>query len=307
MKVSDLKSKRIGVIAGGDSPEREISMKTGEAVFRALKRLGYDVRLIQADKNMVRSLFRHKIEVVFNALHGGMGENGCVQGLLEVLGIPYTGSGPLASGLCMNKRKTKEVLIANRIPTPEYFSIKKGEPLFDFKFDTPVVVKPVDGGSSIGVSIVRRKSDFAGAVKQAMKYSNEAIVEKYIEGKEVTVGILGDRAIGAMEVISKKGFLSFKVKYTPGLEEFIMPAPLPSRIYKRVMDYAEKAYAALGCSGYSRVDTRVTSTGKVYILEVNTLPGLTSLSYLPRIAAWRKINYDSLIERILLTSSLKGG
>jgi D-alanine-D-alanine ligase len=306
MRKQELKKMRIGVISGGDSPEREISIMTGNAVFSALRRIGYNAVLISADKNLIKNLLRLNVDVVFNALHGGYGENGTVQGVLEVLGIPYTGSGLLASALCMDKKKTKEVLIANHIPTPSYFVIDKKELNYRCKLTLPVVVKPVDAGSSIGVTIVRKKEDFSNAVKKALRYSKEVIVEDFIPGKEITVGILNDSALGAMEVVPKGDFLSYKVKYTPGLEDFILPAPLPDRIYRKVMTCAEESFRVLGCSGYARVDTRVTDGGYVYILEVNTLPGLTELSYLPKIAEWRGIKYDALVEKILLTASLKG-
>ncbi len=306
MKKGELKKKRIGIISGGNSPEREISIMTGKCVFSALRRLGYNAVLISADENLIRSLLRMRIEVVFNALHGGYGENGCIQGMLEVLGIPYTGSGTLASGLCMDKRKTKEVLLANNIPTPPYFVIHEEQKKYRCNLKLPVVVKPVDAGSSLGITIVRSTDEFAGAVKRAFRYSRSVIVEDYIPGKEVTVGILNDSALGAMEIVPKGDFLSYKVKYTPGLEDFILPAPLDPETYRKVMEYAERAFFALCCSGYGRVDTKVTEEGAVYILEVNTLPGLTELSYLPKIAEWRGINYDSLVEKILLTASLKG-
>lgn len=306
MKLQELKRSRIGVIAGGDSPEREISLMTGKAVFSALKRLGYNAVLISADRNLISNLQRLKVNVVFNALHGGYGENGCIQGALEVLGIPYTGSGPLGSALCMNKRKTKEVLIANNIPVPEYSVIHRNQDKYECPLRLPVVVKPVDVGSSIGVTIVRKKKEFLNAVKKALRYSSEVLIEDFIPGKEVTVGILNDSALGAMEVVPKGDFLSYKVKYTPGLEDFILPAPLSKNTYRKVINYAEKSFQVLCCSGYSRVDTRVSENGDIYILEVNTLPGLTELSYLPRIAEWCGIGYDLLIEKILLTASLKG-
>lgn len=306
MKLQELRRSKIGVISGGNSPEKEISIMTGKAVFSALRRLGYNAVLISADKNLIMNLLRLKISVVFNALHGGYGENGCVQGVLEVLGIPYTGSGPLGSALCMDKRKTKEVLIANNIPVPRYFVIHEKQNEYKCALRLPVVVKPVDAGSSIGVTIVRRKKEFFNAVKKALRYSSEVIVEDFIPGKEITVGILNDSALAAMEIIAKGDFLSYKVKYTPGLEDFILPAPLSKKTYREVMIYAEKSFHVLFCSGYSRVDTRISDKGAVYILEVNTLPGLTELSYLPRIAEWCGIGYDLLVEKILLTASLKG-
>lgn len=306
MRLQELKRSKIGVISGGDSPEKEISIMTGKAVFSAIKRLGYNVVLISADRNLIRNLLRLKVNIVFNALHGGYGENGCIQGVFELLGIPYTGSGVLSSALCMNKRKTKEVLITNGIPTPRYFVINGQDDKYKCLLKLPVVVKPVDAGSSIGVTIVKRKEEFYNAVKKAFRYSSEVIVEDFIPGKEITVGILNNTALGAMEVIPKSDFLSYRVKYTPGLEDFIMPAPLSKKAYREVMMYAEKSFQMLGCSGYSRVDTRVTENGSVYILEVNTLPGLTELSYLPKIAKWRGIEYDLLVEKILLTASLKG-
>lgn len=306
MRQSELKRTLIGVISGGDSPEREVSIKTGRTVLSALRRLGYRAKLIMADKNLAKKILRMKVGVVFNALHGGLGENGCVQGMLEVLGIPYTGSGLLASAVCMDKIKTKEILTANKIPTPPYFVISEKNKEYVCLRKFPVVVKPSDAGSSIGVTIVYDRENFSKAVKNAFKYSKEIIVEDFIPGKEVTVAILDDRALGAMEVVPKEDFLSYRVKYTPGLEDFKIPPPLPQKTLEKVIEFSEKAHRVLGCRCYSRVDTRVTSAGKVYILEVNTLPGLTELSYLPKIAEWRGLSYDSLINRILLDADLKG-
>jgi D-alanine-D-alanine ligase len=206
----------------------------------------------------------------------------------------------------MDKKKTKDILTANGIPTPEYYSIKFQGADFKCRMSLPVVVKPSDSGSSIGVTIVRDKDLFAGAIRKAFRYSPEVIVEKYIPGKEVTVGILDDNAIGAMEVRTEKEFLSYNVKYTPGMEEFVIPPEIPQKALKQCLEYSLNAFRVLGCTGYGRIDTRVTPSGKVYILEINTLPGLTELSYLPKIAEWRNISYDALIEKILLTASLKG-
>ncbi|HEY4716977.1 MAG TPA: D-alanine--D-alanine ligase [bacterium] len=306
MKNSALKRKRIGVIYGGSSAERKVSLITGRAVLSALKRLGYNAAGINAGKDLPYVLKKKKIEVVFNAMHGGFGENGCIQGMLELLRIPYTGSGVLSSSLGMNKIASKKIFLSSGIPTPDFVLVTAGDEIMDLRLDYPAVVKPVNEGSSIGVSIVKGQGKLMEGLDNAFKYSTRAIVEKYIDGKEITVGILDREPLGAMEVIPKGGFLDYTTKYTPGMEEFIMPAPLKNDAYDKCLDIAFAAHNALHCSGYSRVDARFTPDGRIYILEVNTLPGLTGLSYLPKIAEYRGINYEGLVERILLSAGLKG-
>jgi D-alanine-D-alanine ligase len=244
-----------------------------------------------------------EVDVVFIALHGKFGEDGAVQGVLELLGVPYTGSGVLASALAMNKPMAKRVWYTQGLPTPAWQLIEKNAS-WNLTLPYPVVTKPITEGSSVGVSIVRSPETFHSALAEAFRYDSQALIEAYIPGKEVTVGILGEKALGAMEVIAKGEFHSYTVKYTAGLEEFIVPAPLPPAVYERVLGVALAAHEALGCRGYSRVDTRVNEQGEVFLLEVNSLPGLTSLSYLPRIAAHAGLDYGDLVEAILQQAAL---
>jgi len=247
-----------------------------------------------------------EVAVVFVALHGGFGEDGSVQGVLEILRLPYTGSGVLASALGMNKAAAKRLWVSCGLPTPRWqtFSQSAADEALSLPF--PVVVKPNGQGSSVGVAIVHSPQELRRARDEAYRYDPLVLVEEYIAGKEVTVGVLGERAIGAMEVVARgEPFPTFQVKYTAGREEFIMPAPLAAEIYDRVLDTGYLAHRALGCDGYSRIDTRVTPAGHVFLLEVNTLPGLTPLSYLPRIAAHAGLGFDDLVEAVLDLASLK--
>lgn len=300
------RDKRVGVLFGGLSAEREISCMTGEAVCKALRGCGYTIVPIEiaADGAWIADV--RTVDVAFLAMHGKFGEDGAVQGLLELVGVPYTGSGILASALAMNKPMAKRIWETCALPTPRWQLIEKDGPweLRD-EFTYPLVIKPCAEGSSVGVSIVRSSETFHSSLTEAFRYDAQALVETYIPGQEVTVGVVGDHALGAMEVIAKGEFHSYEVKYTAGREEFILPAPLAPAVYERVLNIALAAHRALGCIGYSRVDTRVNAQGEVFLLEVNTLPGLTSLSYLPRIAAYAGLSYSDLVETILQGATLQ--
>ncbi len=299
-----LKNKRIGVLMGGSSTEREISLKTGEAVLASIKRQGYAAVGIDVDEAVAETLRKEKIDLAFIALHGPKGEDGAIQGLLEILNIPYTGSGILASALGMNKIASRKVFLFHKLPVPEFMILRRGEDSSRISgaFDLPVVVKPSCQGSSVGVSIVRDKAELGGATNLAFKYDPEILVEKYIEGKEIHVGILGQQALGAIEVVSKTAFYDYKAKYTPGMSTHIFPARLSKEIYQRSLDYALAAHQALGCSGYSRVDIIVDGQDIPYILEINTLPGMTQTSLLPEIARGVGIDFDALVHQILMLS-----
>jgi D-alanine-D-alanine ligase len=307
------RDKRVGVLFGGLSAEREISHLSGAAICKTLRERGYAVTPIEVDDRGEWMSQARETEVVFIALHGKLGEDGTVQGVLELLGVPYTGSGVLASALAMNKPMAKRIWQVYGLPTPAWQVIEKpGEQLSELgtqkarqlSLPYPVVVKPSGEGSSVGVSIVRSADTLATALAEAWRFDPQALVETYIPGKEVTVGILGEQALGAMEVIAKGEFHSYDVKYTAGREEFILPAPLSPTVYNRVMQVALAAHRALECHGYSRVDTRVSEHGEVFLLEVNSLPGFTSLSYLPRIAEYAGLNYGDLVEAILRRATL---
>ena len=303
----DLKRKRIGVLMGGLSAEREVSLNSGRAVLRALVGQGYDAVAIDVDRAVGNRLLQEKIEVAFVCLHGRLGEDGTIQGLLEVMGIPYTGSGVLASALAMNKIVSKVVFSASGLSVAPYV-VLRGADRFDPSdagFDLPVVVKPSQEGSSVGVSIVREPQDLDPAMSEAFRYDDEILVEQYIKGREIQVGVLDDKAIGAIEIVPKREFYDFTAKYTAGMAEHILPAPLPPALYEKVMRQGEEAHRSLGCAGYSRVDFLVTGDGCCYILEVNTLPGMTELSLLPEIAQGAGFGFPELVERILCSASLK--
>ena len=297
------RDKRVGVLFGGLSAERDISHLSGTAICKILRERGYAVTPIEVDAGGTWMSQVRATDVVFIALHGKLGEDGTVQGVLELLGVPYTGSGVLASALAMNKPMAKRIWQVCGLPTPVWQVIEKTHPAA-MTLPYPVVVKPSTEGSSVGVSIVRSAETLAAALTESWRFDPQALVETYIPGKEVTVGILGEQALGAMEVIAKGEFHSYDVKYTAGREEFILPAPLSPTVYARVMQVALAAHQALGCHGYSRVDTRVTEQGEVFLLEVNSLPGFTGLSYLPRIAEHAGVNYGDLVEAILQRATL---
>lgn len=303
--VAEMKSEQlVGVLWGGLSAEREISRLTGEAVRAALETRGYRVRSIWVEPDGTWIAQAQKTDVVFIALHGKFGEDGAVQGVLETLGIPYTGSSVLASAVAMNKPMAKRIWQTYDLPTPDWQIVEQGPPAEQAVRSYPVVVKPIAEGSSVGVSIVHSEAMLTPALTQAFQYDTACLVEAYIPGKEVTVGIVKGQAIGAMEVVAKGEFHSYEVKYTPGREEFLMPAPLPEATYARVLKLARQAHRAIGCSGYSRVDMRVSPAGEIFLIELNSLPGLTALSYLPRIAAHHGLSYEDLVEVILQQATL---
>jgi len=292
---------------GGLSAEREVSLKSGAAVHKALLARGYNAIALDVGRDLAGQLAEKKIEVAFVCLHGRYGEDGAVQGLLELMGIPYTGSGVLASALAMDKVFAKKIFAACGLTITPYVVFKKGDtPLVSvLPFALPVVVKPSREGSSVGVSIVKVAEDFLAAVTEAFSHDSEILVEKYVKGREIQVGILNEKAIGAIEIVPKNEFYDFEAKYTDGMATHIMPAPMPKDEYNDLLKLGERAHAALGCTGYSRVDFIVTSEKDAYLLEVNTLPGMTALSLLPEIAQHAGVEFEELVERILLSATLK--
>jgi D-alanine-D-alanine ligase len=307
MTKEELKTKKIGVLMGGLSAEREVSLKSGAAVHRALVARGYSAVAIDVGRDIGRILAQESVDVAFICLHGRLGEDGAVQGLLEIMGIPYTGSGVLASALAMNKIFSKTVFQASGLTVARYRVLRRGESLdlTTLDFSLPVVIKPSQEGSSVGVSIVKAEAGIAAALAEAFRYDEEILVEQFIKGREIQVGILEERALGAIEIVPKNEFYDFEAKYTDGMAEHILPAPLPGPLYRKVLAEGEKAHRCLGCSGYSRVDFLVTAGGDCFLLEVNTLPGMTALSLLPEIAGGAGIGFEDLVERILASASLK--
>ncbi|HEY8207363.1 MAG TPA: D-alanine--D-alanine ligase [Myxococcaceae bacterium] len=310
MTRDELKGKRIGVLLAGMSVEREVSQRTGAAVSNALRGLGYQVVEIDAQKDLPARLVAEKVDVAFIALHGRWGEDGTVQGLLESMFIPYTGSGVLASSVGMEKVFSKQIFLGHGIPTPLYhaFSSKdaalKAQDALSFPF--PVVVKPSREGSSVGVRICKTLDQYQEAVEDAARYAGLIMVEQYVKGREVQGAVLDDEPLGAIEIVPAREFYDYEAKYTPGSgTKYLFPAPLPEDQYRRVNEICLAAHRALSCSGATRSDVIVTGTGEVFILEVNTLPGMTATSLLPKIAAGRGIDFPALCERLLLGASLK--
>lgn len=304
-----LTRERIGVLMGGQSSEREISLKTGLAVHRALRRRGYDAVAIDVDASLVRRLRANKVEIVFLALHGPGGEDGTIQGLLESIGMPYTGSGVRASAIAMHKVTTKALLAYHDIPVPPGTVVLAGRKgagrtsSIPAGLRLPIVVKPAAEGSTIGVSIVRRRSEWGSALKRAHAYDEEAVVESYIAGREVAGAVLagprGPVALPTVEIVAPGGFYDYAAKYQKGRTHYLCPAPLPAAVTRRIKELAVQAYQVIGCEGAARVDFRVTPKGRPYILEVNTIPGMTETSLLPMAAAQAGLDYEALTERIL--------
>jgi len=301
---------RIGVLMGGRATEREVSLRSGRAVWRALVRRGYQAVAIDAEGDVPRTLRTRKVDLVFLALHGRGGEDGTMQGLLEVMGIPYTGSGVRASAIAMHKITAKAVLAAQGIPVPTGTVVQAGMPrpaAPPSGLKLPLVVKPASEGSTIGVTILRRASEWRGALRRAHEHDREALVETYIPGREVTVSVLDGDALPAVEILPLGGFYDYAAKYTRGRTGYLCPAPLARDVSRRVRDLAVQAYRALGCEGAARVDFRVTLRGKPYVLEVNTIPGMTETSLLPMAAARAGLEYDALTERILHSALRRAG
>ncbi len=293
---------------GGLSAEREVSLKSGAAVHQALLAKGYDAVAIDVGRDLSEVLKREGVQVAFIALHGRYGEDGCVQGLLELMQIPYTGSGVLASALAMHKLYSKQAFAASGILTAPFHCFRCGQKvsLSTLKFGLPLVVKPVQEGSSVGISIVKLESELEAALELAFMYDDEILVEQFVKGQEVQIGILDEKPIGAIEIVPKNEFYDFEAKYTDGMAEHIFPARLDHELYEKAQQVGLAAHRALGCSGYSRVDLLVTEVGDCFVLEVNTLPGMTALSLLPEIASkGAGLSFEALVESIIESSSLK--
>lgn len=308
--MSRLTNARIGVLMGGRSSERDISLKTGQAVHQALIRRGYDAVPIDVTDRLHRDLEDQKVTIAFLSLHGPGGEDGTVQGFLETLGIPYTGSGVRASAVGMHKAVTKTLLAAHGIPVPPGTVLHESDHpslarvLRTTKLELPIVVKPVSQGSTIGVTIVRRRTQWKEALALAHRYDPEAMVESYIPGHEAAVSILRTAAdspmiLPAVEIVAPEGFYDFSAKYQKGKTRYLCPAPFPSKVMYHIGELARRTYEALECEGAARVDFRITPRGRPYVLEINTVPGMTETSLLPMAAAQVGIGYDDLVERIL--------
>lgn len=307
-----MKNRRVGVLMGGTSGEREISLKTGEGVLRALQARGHDaVPVIFGREPVDITLRAAGIDVAFLALHGRGGEDGCIQGMLELMGIEYTGSPVLASALAMDKLKAKEMFRLHNIPTPPYYVATERDLIDDDaleelhgSFGYPVIVKPRNEGSSIGLAKASDAHELRAAVEAALEHDRWALVERYIKATEVHVAILDGRVLGCIEVAPKSGIYDYTAKYTAGATDYIIPPRIAATRSRGVMNLAERAVRALGCTGAVRVDLLVTEGENEYVLEVNTLPGMTPTSLLPKIADHAGIEYGALCEMILEGATL---
>ncbi|HEY4059652.1 MAG TPA: D-alanine--D-alanine ligase [Kofleriaceae bacterium] len=308
IKESVMQSRKIGVLLGGQSSERDVSLRTGQAVLEALRERGHDAVPIYVDADVDVALRQEKIDVAFVALHGKWGEDGCIQGLLETLGIPYTGSDVLSSALAMHKAKAKELFRLHNLPTPAYYTMTAADATDlegihgDFGF--PCVVKPVREGSSVGVTICASLEELAAGVEKALCFDDELLVERFIVGKEVSVAVVDGRAIGAVEIAPRAGFYDYANKYTKGATDYFVPPRLSPDRYRGILAHAQRAHAALGCSGATRVDMMVSDSGNEFILEVNTVPGLTPTSLLPKIAEVAGMSFGELCESMLASANL---
>ena len=293
---------------GGWGEEREISVKTGEAIATSLEATGHSVTRVFAGPGLDKALRSAQIDVAFIALHGRMGEDGKVQGLLEVLGIPYTGSGVLASALAMNKPFAKKLFRQHNLATPLGYCVRRGESerAIELHLDLgfPCVVKPAHGGSSVGLSVVHTAEQLVPAVAQASRFGGEALVEWMVKGREVTVGVLGDTVLGSCEISYSGSTFDYQTKYQSGGARYHLPPRLSATRVSNVEAMALAAYRSLGCRGYGRVDFLCSDTANDVVLEVNTLPGMTQMSLLPKIARQAGVSFDQLVEQILDRASL---
>jgi len=302
-----LSKTKVGVLYGGWSAERKISLKSGGAVLKALKRQGVPHVGIDVTPDVAAQVRRAKIDVAFLAVHGPFGEDGRLQGLLDILNVPYTGSGVLASALAMHKPSAKRVFTAAGLPTPEWrvVSSKARDPLPSLNHAW--VVKPASQGSALGVSVVRRPAEWAPALKAALSLDTEALIERRIAGPEITVGILNGKALPVVEIVPKHVFYDFYSKYAKGGSRHLIPARLPAKTQARAQELAVAAYDALGCRHMGRVDFMVSKDGRPWILEVNTLPGLTDVSLLPDAARAAGLDFDRLVLTLLSLAVKDGG
>ena len=307
-----MKNKRVLVILGGTSGERKVSLDSGKACAKALKKKGYKVSFFDPLKKSLNLIDKNKTDVIFNALHGKDGEDGIAQSYFEYLKIPYTHSGVISSYNSMNKLISKEIFKKNKIRTPNYFVMEKRK--FDKKglfsnlkkkkFNSSVVVKPLNEGSSIGVNICKNRQKLFKVTKYLFKQYDELIFEPYVDGQEVQVAVLNGNSLGAIELKPKREFYDYKAKYTKSANtKHIMPADLNKLKYNEVLKIAQKAHKVLNCEGVTRSDFKFHKN-KFFLLETNTQPGMTSLSLVPEIASYKGISFENLVEKILLNASI---
>ncbi|MDP8214898.1 MAG: D-alanine--D-alanine ligase [Candidatus Euphemobacter frigidus] len=296
----------VGVLLGGPSAERAISLKSGKAISRALRKHGITVIEIGENEEIRAGIREHPIDVAFIALHGRFGEDGQVQELLEEMDIPYTGSGIEASRLAMDKAASRRIFEAAGLTVPPFRVFGPGDVCRLPPFSLPVVVKPVREGSSIGLSVVRTRRQFAEACTAARRYDRTILVGKYIPGKELTVGVLDREPLPVIEIIPWNQFFDYEAKYVKGKSSFKVPAPLPSSVGRKVQEVGLTAHRVLGCYAYSRADIILGDDGIPYLLEVNSIPGFTATSLLPQAARSIGIDFPALCLRLLDLALTRG-
>ena len=310
--VNKKKFKNVLVVLGGISGERKVSLDSGRACVKALRKKKYHVSIFDPKIKNFNLINKEKVDVIFNALHGKDGEDGVAQSYFEYLKIPYTHSGVISSYNAMNKIISKEIFIKNKILTPKYFVIKKKDfnntrlkkILKNKKIKFPVVVKPVNEGSSLGVKVCQNIKYLIQATKNLFRKYDQLIFEKHIGGQEIQVAIINDNSLGAIELIPQRSFYDYKAKYTKSAKKkHVMPARLTKKKYAEVLSIAKKTHNVLGCKGVTRSDFKFFKN-KFYLLEINTQPGMTNLSLVPEIANYKGLSFENLVEKILLDASI---
>jgi D-alanine-D-alanine ligase len=302
----ELKNKKIAVLMGGLSAEREISLKTGQAVLKALLANGCDAVAIDVGRDLPAQLRAVAAELAFICLHGRYGEDGTVQGMLEMMHIPYTGSGVMSSSMVMDKLVTKQLLLYHEISTPGFVVYRAGddpEEVMSRCRHFPLVVKPAREGSTIGISIVHDLAELEAGLEEAIKHDDLVLIEDFIQGDEVTVSVLNNEPLPIIKIVPKSGFYDYESKYTPGQTEYLLPAPLEAVLYNRLQEVSVAACKALSCRGVARVDFMVRER-EFFCLELNTIPGMTETSLLPKAAAEAGVPFNVLVMQILADAGL---
>lgn len=291
---------------GGWSEEKEISRRTGEAVLDGLRQMGLNAFGISVDQTLPQKMRKLKVGYCFIALHGKLGEDGTIQGLCEIMGIPHSGSGVLASALSMHKGVSKKIFESYGIPTPDFTIVDSADiDRQTVSFPVPCVVKPADGGSAIGVNIVKKKSDLKRALRNSAKYSSQVLIEKWVKGTEVTASVLGTEVLPLIEIIPKTSFYDFRAKYEKGMSDHIIPAGISPSAANCVRDTALKVHRALRCRGFSRVDFIVDNSDKPWVLELNSIPGMTQTSLFPEAARAAGLSFSEMLLEIIRSSFLQ--
>jgi D-alanine-D-alanine ligase len=290
----------VAVLEGGWSAEREVSLNSGAACAEALRRAGFRVSEVDVDRNIMNVLADMSPDVAFNALHGRWGEDGCMSAILETMRIPYTHSGVLASALAMNKEKSKAVFRAAGIPVANSRIVPLEDAAADHPLALPYVLKPIAEGSSVGVHIVDHTSNGPAAIvlEHRELYGDHIMAERFVPGKELTCAVMGDVALGVIDIVPAVGFYDYRAKYAPGGSAHVLPADIPNEVYRKVQHFSLLAHRALGCRGISRADFRFNDMGgenEIILLEVNTQPGMTSTSLVPELAAYAGHSFEELV------------